>query len=128
MLSADDVLNSKFEATKFRDGYDQDEVDDFLDRVVATLRARETGASVRGPVTVGELDSTRFQRTKFREGYDTDGVDGLLAEVRQTLDPSAPRAPTAPDSTPASTPTAPDASATPGLIEPTKGWRRFFGG
>ena len=33
MLSADDVLNSKFAATKFRDGYDQDEVDDFLDLV-----------------------------------------------------------------------------------------------
>lgn len=38
LLTADDVLNKKFQATKFREGYDQDEVDDFLDEVVTTLR------------------------------------------------------------------------------------------
>jgi len=38
LLTADDVLNKKFQATKFREGYDQDEVDDFLDEVVNTLR------------------------------------------------------------------------------------------
>jgi DivIVA domain-containing protein len=41
MLTAAEVLNAKFAATKFREGYDQDEVDDFLDRVVRTLQARE---------------------------------------------------------------------------------------
>jgi len=41
LLTADDVLNKKFQATKFREGYDQDEVDDFLDDVVNTLRAVE---------------------------------------------------------------------------------------
>ena len=39
LLTADDVLNKKFQATKFREGYDQDEVDDFLDEVVTTLKA-----------------------------------------------------------------------------------------
>ncbi|NLI19388.1 MAG: DivIVA domain-containing protein [Actinomycetales bacterium] len=39
LLSADDVLNKRFQPTKFREGYDQDEVDDFLDEVVNTLRA-----------------------------------------------------------------------------------------
>ena len=39
LLTADDVLNKKFQATKFREGYDQDEVDDFLDEVVNALRA-----------------------------------------------------------------------------------------
>lgn len=38
LLTADDVLNKKFQSTKFREGYDQDEVDDFLDEVVTTLR------------------------------------------------------------------------------------------
>ena len=38
LLTADDVLNKKFQSTKFREGYDQDEVDDFLDDVVNTLR------------------------------------------------------------------------------------------
>lgn len=38
LLTADEVLNKKFQSTKFREGYDQDEVDDFLDEVVNTLR------------------------------------------------------------------------------------------
>ena len=38
LLTADDVLNKKFQSTKFREGYDQDEVDDFLDEIVTTLR------------------------------------------------------------------------------------------
>ena len=41
LLSADDVLNKSFQTTKFRDGYDQDEVDDFLDEIVNTMRSTE---------------------------------------------------------------------------------------
>ena len=37
-LTPEDVVNKRFQATKFREGYDQDEVDDFLDEVVNTLR------------------------------------------------------------------------------------------
>ena len=33
LLTADDVLNKKFQATKFREGYEQDEVDEFLETV-----------------------------------------------------------------------------------------------
>lgn len=38
LLTADDILNKKFTATKFREGYDVVEVDDFLDEVLFTLR------------------------------------------------------------------------------------------
>lgn len=37
LLSTDDVLNKRFSITKFREGYDQDEVDDFLDEIVETI-------------------------------------------------------------------------------------------
>jgi len=37
-LTAEDVVQKRFNPTKFREGYDQDEVDDFLDEVVAELR------------------------------------------------------------------------------------------
>jgi DivIVA domain-containing protein len=37
-LSPEDVVNKRFQPTKFREGYDQDEVDDFLDEVVVELR------------------------------------------------------------------------------------------
>ena len=37
-LTPEDIVNKRFQSTKFRDGYDQDEVDDFLDEVVAEMR------------------------------------------------------------------------------------------
>lgn len=37
-LTPEDVVNKRFQSTKFRDGYDQDEVDDFLDEVVVEMR------------------------------------------------------------------------------------------
>jgi len=43
MLSSRDVLNRNFTPTSFRRGYDEREVDDFLDEVVETLRYYEQG-------------------------------------------------------------------------------------
>ena len=37
-LTPDDLLNMEFPETKFRPGYDKDEVDDFLDEVVVQWR------------------------------------------------------------------------------------------
>ena len=37
-LTPEDVVNKRFQPTKFREGYDQDEVDDFLDEIVVELR------------------------------------------------------------------------------------------
>ena len=87
MLSATDVLNQKFRPTKFREGYDQDEVDDFLDRVSRTLGALETGQVTDGAVTADEVATVRFQPTKFREGYDQVQVDQFLDVVRRRLAP-----------------------------------------
>ena len=38
-LTPEVVVNKKFQVTKFREGYDQDEVDDFLDDIVEELRS-----------------------------------------------------------------------------------------
>lgn len=76
MLTADDVLQARFAATKFRPGYDQDEVDDLLDRVVEAL---QTGGD--GP----DLDPGRLTQTQWREGYDIAEVDAFLDEVRVSL-------------------------------------------
>ena len=85
MLTADDVLNHKFAATKFREGYDQGEVDTFLDRVTSTLRGLEVGETTHDVVTADEVAMVRFQGTKFREGYDQDEVDDFLDRVRERL-------------------------------------------
>ena len=39
-LSWEDVVNKQFQPTKFREGYDQTEVDDFLDEIVAEIDRR----------------------------------------------------------------------------------------
>ena len=48
VLTVDDVQNVKFAATRLREGYEQDEVDSFLDHVVETLRYLEGGAQASG--------------------------------------------------------------------------------
>ncbi len=62
-LTPEDVLNKNFTATQFRRGYDEQEVDDFLDEVVAELR-RLSGenADLRRKVDAGGM-SPETQRT-----------------------------------------------------------------
>ncbi|WNM26217.1 DivIVA domain-containing protein [Demequina capsici] len=60
LLTAEDVLNKAFSKTKYREGFDQDEVDDFLDEVAHTisvltaerddLAQRLSAAQAAGPV------------------------------------------------------------------------------
>lgn len=45
-LNPDDVVNKRFTITKFRDGYDLDQVDDFLDTIVEELRLHEQEKAV----------------------------------------------------------------------------------
>lgn len=52
-LSVDEVMNVKFRPTMFRQGYDKDDVDVFLDNVVYTLaqahaRIEELEARIAG--------------------------------------------------------------------------------
>ena len=41
-LTPEDVVNKRFQPTRLREGYDQDEVDDFLDEIVVELRRLTT--------------------------------------------------------------------------------------
>lgn len=66
-LTPEDVVNKRFQQTKFREGYDQDEVDDFLDTVVVELRrltaenedlkTKLAAAEARSSETVAEAPS-----------------------------------------------------------------------
>src|SRR6476659_5897876 len=56
-LSPEDVLNKNFTATQFRRGYDEREVDDFLDEVVSELRRLTT-----------ENDDLRAQLAECQKG------------------------------------------------------------
>lgn len=63
-LTADDVLNKKFQPTKFREGYDQDEVDEFLDQVVEAMRDLENeNAELKA-----KLDAANARVAELSEG------------------------------------------------------------
>jgi DivIVA domain-containing protein len=89
-VTADEVLNVQFTSTQLREGYDQDAVDEFLDRVVHTLRALADGTVPptvpgTGAVTRADVLAVTFPATRFREGYDQDEVDDLLDRVAEAL-------------------------------------------
>lgn len=65
--------------TKFREGYDIDQVDAFVERAAAALDG--TGALV----APADVLNARFKATKFAEGYDQDAVDDLLDQVVLSL-------------------------------------------
>jgi DivIVA domain-containing protein len=72
-LTPEDVVNKRFQATKFREGYDQDEVDDFLDEVVNELRRLgEDNEELRAKLgacerRVGELSRANVSRESTDE-------------------------------------------------------------
>jgi len=72
-LTPEDVVNKRFQATKFREGYDQDEVDDFLDEVVNELRRlTEENEDLRNKLSacerrVGELSRASVARDAMPE-------------------------------------------------------------
>ena len=62
-LTPEDVVNKRFQPTKFREGYDQDEVDDFLDEVVVELRRlNQENEELRQRLVAGESRISELQR------------------------------------------------------------------
>lgn len=84
-ITADEVEATAFVQTKFREGYDPEEVDAFLVRCVASIRWIEGAPRPAEPVTAEQVVQQRFSQTKFRAGYDQDQVDDLLDRVTATL-------------------------------------------
>ncbi len=63
-LTPEDVVNKRFQPTKFREGYDQDEVDDFLDEVVVELRRLgQENDQLRQRLVAGESRISELQRS-----------------------------------------------------------------
>ncbi|HXR45581.1 MAG TPA: DivIVA domain-containing protein [Pseudolysinimonas sp.] len=62
-LTPEDVVNKRFNPTKFREGYDQDEVDDFLDEVVVELRRlNQENEELRQRLVASEARINELQR------------------------------------------------------------------
>lgn len=79
-MRADDVRARRFTTTKWREGYDQHDVDAFLERVQRTLAGYEQRRPV-DPLEPEDVVAVRFAPTRFRAGYDQGQVDDFLDEV-----------------------------------------------
>lgn len=95
-LSWEDVVNKQFQPTKFREGYDQTEVDDFLDEIVAEFKR-----------LIALNEQLESENAELRAG----GVAPAAAPAADTPEAAAPPAPTE-ESAPAAAPESPDAAAT----------------
>jgi DivIVA domain-containing protein len=91
-LTPEDVVNKRFQPTKFREGYDQDEVDDFLDEVVVELRRlNQENEELRQRLIASDSRINELQRTASQPApaaFDQPVVASAPAPV-----PSAPAEP-----------------------------------
>ena len=86
VVTSSEVASHQFAETKFREGYDSEEVVALLNRAVETLHAYENGGVYDfEALTAEEVVNVRFSQTKFRTGWDQDEVDNLLDDVTVTL-------------------------------------------
>ena len=119
LLTADDVLNKKFQYVKFREGYDQIEVDEFLDEVVGTiysltvenaeLKEKLEAANRRiAERSSGEVESVAVEETVIEPEEAQPEAEVATEEVLadQVVAPVAPVAP----ATPAAGDTGPEAA------------------
>jgi DivIVA domain-containing protein len=78
LLTTRDIHTVQFKTVRLTPGYDEDEVDSFLDRAALALADPPEGPQRMRAV---DIRNTRFTTTRLREGYDMDEVDSLLDRV-----------------------------------------------
>ncbi len=96
-LTPEDIVNKRFQSTKFREGYDQDEVDDFLDEVVVEMRRfQEENNQLKTELQAAEARIAELQRAGASAGsaapvptaslddpIDAEGTTNLLQLARR---------------------------------------------
>src|SRR6478672_1340227 len=107
-LTPEDVVNKRFQSTKFREGYDQDEVDDFLDEIVVEFRRlNQENDELKQRLVAADARIAELQRSGGAAPAAELPAPQPVASVPAASTPaySAPAAPA-----PASAPAAQDAS------------------
>ncbi|TDK24180.1 DivIVA domain-containing protein [Arthrobacter crusticola] len=113
-LTPEDVVNKRFQPTKFREGYDQDEVDDFLDEIVVELRRlnqeneelrRRLSDAPAGTASTGTVPAPVAASTKTEE----------VREEEKRPEPAKPE-PRVETASPAAVPAAASAESAAGVL------------
>lgn len=84
-MSAKTVRNQEFAITRLTTGYNEDEVDDFLDRAEFTLTMLTGGRPDRATLTARDVERVQFATTRARPGYDPEQVDLFLDALADEL-------------------------------------------
>jgi len=111
-LTPEDVVNKRFQPTKFREGYDQDEVDDFLDEIVVELRRltqenddlRKKVAALESGAPVAAAPYSAAPKAAVKDEKADDAAKGNKSEpaasvAEEKAAPAAASAPAAPAAT-----------------------------
>ena len=95
-LTPEDVVNKRFQPTKFREGYDQDEVDDFLDEIVVELRRlNQENDELRRKVA--QLQDGGATETAVPAPVSADGQDLSVVEADEDATTAIPAEPVSAD-------------------------------
>ncbi|WP_168915879.1 DivIVA domain-containing protein [Microcella flavibacter] len=112
-LTPEDVVNKRFQSTKFREGYDQDEVDDFLDEIVVELRRlNQENEELRQRLVAADARMAEQQRSGALPASAPASAPAPSPVVAETP---------APEPTPAPAPAVPSAPAAPAVEAPAYG-------
>ncbi|RNL84408.1 DivIVA domain-containing protein [Halostreptopolyspora alba] len=86
-MRPEDIRDWTFAMTRLTTGYNEQEVDEFLDAAEATLTALWNGTPGQAVLTSADVERVRFATTRARPGYDPAEVDAFLdtfaAELRR---------------------------------------------
>lgn len=90
-LTPEDVVNKRFNPTKFREGYDQDEVDDFLDEVVVELRRlNQDNEELRQRLIASEARINELQRGATSTAHQAPAAAVLPEPAPAPVEPPVP--------------------------------------
>jgi len=83
LLTAEDVLNKAFSKTKYREGFDQDEVDDFLDEVANTIAQLTAERDELAARVANGVPAAAAEAPPVTSAGGVPGTSGLLAAATE---------------------------------------------
>ncbi len=84
-LTPEQVRGQQFATTRLTTGYNEQEVDEFLDRAEFTLEVLHQGRPERATLSSKDVERVQFSTTRARPGYDPAQVDRFLDVLAEEL-------------------------------------------
>ncbi|CAL9511570.1 Cell cycle protein GpsB [Nocardiopsis dassonvillei] len=84
-LTPQQVRDQQFATTRLTTGYNEQEVDEFLDRAEFTLEVLQQGRPDRATLSARDVERAQFSTTRARPGYDPAQVDRFLDLLAEEL-------------------------------------------